>query len=245
MKQITQLEFEGYVEALIEGKISKVKLAKQLETDVRTLDNKIQELSAINPKLYERYIKKLPYKQKEYTHIDFEALLIYTLKQDLPVEEAANKYGISRRTFQRKINEMENRELVELYKRVADNRKHSRKNGIDIVRKIDALEEKTIVIGGINDRRKAELLDIERRFNKLCETMNKTEAARQMGYKDRDRIYKLLNELYRLEIEEHTISTSNGTFKENLKVGLPSNVTRKQSANKRNTGEEKSINDER
>lgn len=241
MKQITQTEFEEYIEALIKGEISKVKLAKQLETAVRTLDNKIQELSAVNPKLYEKYIKKLPYKQKGYSHIDFEALLIYTLKQDLPVEEAANKFGISRRTFQRKINEIENRELVELYKKVADNRKHSRKNEIEIVCKIDALGEKPIVIGGINDRRKAELLDIERRFNKLCETMSKAEATRQMGYKDRVRIYKLLNELYRLEIEEHTVST----FKQGLKVDLSSKVDNDQSATNRNTDKEKSSNDEK
>ena len=63
-----------------ELKMSKVKLAKELETDPRTLDNKIQEVSVTNPKLYNEYVRTLPYKQKGIDHIDYEALVIYMLK---------------------------------------------------------------------------------------------------------------------------------------------------------------------
>ena len=52
MKKLSEEEFENAIKRLINGEITKVKLAKELETDPRTLDNKIQEASVTNPKLY-------------------------------------------------------------------------------------------------------------------------------------------------------------------------------------------------
>ncbi len=204
MKKLREEEFADAVRRLINGEITKVKLAKELETDPRTLDNKIQELSVTNPELYNEYVRALPYKQKGIDHIDYEALVIYMLKQGLTANEAAQKYEISRRTISRRICELENKELLNMYREVADNRKHRRNNGVELNRKISELEYRDVVIGGVNDRRKAELLAIEARFNKLCETMDKGQAAKVMGYGDRDRAYKLLHELYKLEIEGFT-----------------------------------------
>ena len=204
MKKLSEEEFADAIKRLINGEITKVKLAKELETDPRTLDNKIQEISATNPELYNEYVRTLPYKQKGIDHIDYEALVIYMLKQGLTADEAVQKFDISRRTISRRICELENKELLNMYREVADNRKHRRNNGVELNRKISELEYRDVVIGGVNDRRKAELLAIEARFNKLCETMDKGQAAKVMGYGDRDRVYKLLNELYKLEIEEYT-----------------------------------------
>ena len=48
MIEISQKEFESKIEDLISGKISRIKLAKVLETDIRTLNNKIiQEVDSI------------------------------------------------------------------------------------------------------------------------------------------------------------------------------------------------------
>ena len=202
MKKISQEEFEKCIERLISGEISKGKLAKELGTDSRTLDVKIQEMSAKNPELYERYLKVLPYKQKGYDHIDFEALLIYILKQEMTIDEAVEQFGTSRKTINRRINSMENKELVQLYKEVADNRKHRVKDSIEVTEKIGKLQQRPIVLRGINDRRKEELLKIESEFNELCKTMTKDAAAKKMGLGSRERVHKLLNELYRIEIEE-------------------------------------------
>lgn len=224
MKKLGQEEFERCIERLISGEISKGRLAKELKTDPRTLDIKIQEMSAKNPELYERYLKALPYKQKGYDHIDFEALLIYILKQGLTIDEAVEQFGTSRRTINRRINSMENKELAQLYKEVADNRKHSRKDSLDIIERIEELEERPIVLRGINDRRREELLKIESEFNELCKTMTKDEAANKMGLGSRDRVYKLLNELYRIEIEteqkENSQSVQSGSFREDIKVDI-------------------------
>ena len=202
MKNISKDEFKQVIRRLINGEITKVKLAKELETDPRTLDNRIQELSATDPELYYEYVDVLPYKQKGIDHIDFEALVIYMLKNGCTADETAQKFGVSRRTINRRINDLENKELREMYREVADNRKHGRNNGVELDRIISELEPREVIKGGVNDRRKRELLAIESRFNKLCETMDKTQAAKTMGYGDRDRLYKLMYELYKLEIEE-------------------------------------------
>lgn len=202
MKNISKDEFKQAIRRLINGEITKVKLAKELETDPRTLDNRIQELSATDPELYYEYVDVLPYKQKGIDHIDFEALVIYMLKNGYTADETAQKFEVSRRTINRRINDLENKELREMYREVADNRKHGRNNGVELDRKISELEPREVIKGGVNDRRKRELLAIESRFNKLCETMDKTQAAKTMGYGDRDRLYKLMYELYKLEIEE-------------------------------------------
>ena len=202
MKNISKDEFKQAIRRLINGEITKVKLAKELETDPRTLDNRIQELSATDPELYYEYVDVLPYKQKGIDHIDFEALVIYMLKNGCTADETAQKFEVSRRTINRRINDLENKELREMYREVADNRKHGRNNGVELDRKISELEPREVIKGGVNDKRKRELLAIESRFNKLCETMDKTQAAKTMGYGDRDRLYKLMYELYKLEIEE-------------------------------------------
>lgn len=225
MKQISQEEFERCIEMLVDKKITKVKLAKELETDPRTLDNRIQELVVFNPELYGRYLEVMPYKQRTLTHIDFEALLIHMLKQELTVDEAARKYDISPRTIRRRINELENTELVELYREVADNRKHRKPDSIEIIEKIGLLQERQFILGDVNDQREQELLKIEAEYYRLCQTMGKREAAIKMGYGDRDRVFKLLNELYKLKIEKNAKaginssgSSESKSFKDSLKV---------------------------
>ncbi len=217
MKNISKDEFKQAIRRLINGEITKVKLAKELETDPRTLDNRIQELSATDPELYDEYVDVLPYKQKGIDHIDFEALVIYMLKNGCTADETAQKFGVSRRTINRRINDLENKELREMYREVADNRKHGRNNGVELDRKVSELELRAVIKGGVNDRRKRELLAIESRFNKLCETMDKTQAAKTMGYGDRDRLYKLMYELYKLEIEEEHKKANKEQPKEEVK----------------------------
>ena len=65
MKELTQQEFEEQIERVIDGKIGRKALAKELETDIRTLNRKITELADTNPDLYFKFIEKFPYKPKE------------------------------------------------------------------------------------------------------------------------------------------------------------------------------------
>ena len=65
MKQISQEEFEQYVEAIINGEMSKAQVVKELQTESRTLNNRIHELILTNPELHRRYVEKHPYKPRE------------------------------------------------------------------------------------------------------------------------------------------------------------------------------------
>jgi tRNA(His) 5'-end guanylyltransferase len=59
MKPINEEEFAKLIQSLIEGKTTRKKLAKTLDTDIRTLNNKIRKLSISNPELYEKYVQTL------------------------------------------------------------------------------------------------------------------------------------------------------------------------------------------
>ena len=52
MIEISQKDFESKIQDIIDGKLTRGHLTKDLQTDTRTLNNKIQELSVNNEKLY-------------------------------------------------------------------------------------------------------------------------------------------------------------------------------------------------
>lgn len=224
MIDITQEEFEAKIQDIIDGKLSKTKLVKELETDSRTLNNKIQELSVYNIDLYLKLIEKYPYKQKVRDDIDYEALAIEIVKKSMTTKEASKKYGLGERTIRRKIDSMEeeNPELFAIYKEVKENIRYKRDNSLDLQNKIERLVPRTVKIAEMNETRKRELEDLESIFNNRCEHETKTEAAKSMGI-TLNRMIKLLNELYVIRIEESHRMTD-ATFKDSLKVNS-SNTT--------------------
>ena len=48
MKEMSKEEFYEKIKSVIRGEISTTKLVKELQTDSRTLNNKIQELSVLH-----------------------------------------------------------------------------------------------------------------------------------------------------------------------------------------------------
>ena len=79
------------------------------------------------------------------------------------------------------------------------------------------------------ERRRQELLKLEKEYQDLCMQVGKEKAAKKLGF-TQNRIYKLLNELYRIEIERHAKQiednqrkeTEGKKYRESMKV----NVTR-------------------
>lgn len=208
MREIKQEEFENYIRDIIKGNRSKASVIKELQTESRTFNNKIQELSAINPKLYKEFIAVHPYRPKERKDINIHGFVIEMLKSDFTLTEMCEKYNVSYRTISRKITRLkksdnpEDLELYELYKSIASKRSTSRKPSLGERNKIDQLERQEVK--GISDveRRKQKLLELEKQYQDLSIQFGKEEAAKRLGY-TQNRIYKLLNELYRIEIEEH------------------------------------------
>lgn len=245
MKQITDKEFYESIEKIIRGESSRAKLIKELETDSRTLNNKIQELVIYNPELYSRFIKKFPYRTKTRDDIDFEALAIEITKNGTTTFQASKKYNIGERTIRRRMKELakENPYLAEIYNEVKENNKHSRSNSLELQDKISKLILRPVQISEINETREKQLEEIERVFNKRCQIVSKEEAAKSMGM-TANRVYKVLNELYRMRIERES---KNQNFKDTLKFNSnditiintsDKEVRRRDKENERQPGEE-------
>ncbi len=244
MKQITDEEFYESIEKIIRGESSRAKLIKELETDSRTLNNKIQELVIYNPELYSRFIKKFPYRTKTREDIDFEALAIEITKNGTTTFQASKKYNIGERTIRRRMKELakENPYLAEIYNEVKENNKHSRSNSLELQDKISKLILRPVQISEINETREKQLEEIERVFNKRCQIVSKEEAAKSMGM-TANRVYKVLNELYRMRIERES---KNQNFKDTLKfnsnditiINTSDKEVRRDKENERQPGEE-------
>lgn len=220
MKEITEAEFEEHIREVIAGKKSRVKLTEELQTDWRTLNKKIQLLSIENPELYRQFIEKCSYKPREITSIPLKTMLNEFLKTGIRMQDLADKYGIGERTLRRKIDALkksDNPEDVKLYylcKETAYSRAHGKKTPQRLQSQIESLdmEPEEIQEDDVEKRRQM-LLSIEKQYNDLCMTMSKTEAAKAMGYTS-NRIYKLLNELYCMQIQSNTKKR----FKDQIKV---------------------------
>ena len=233
MKEITEEEFESIIKDIIAGKKSKAMVIKELHTEARTLNNKIQELAMTNPELYEEFIKVKPYKPKERKDVNIVGFVTELLITGITMQELADKYHIGVRTISRKIAKLEKsddpkeRDLYNLYKSVARKKSRSKKLGAEEklqVAKLERLETK-----GTDDteRKRQELLKLEQEYEALRMQVGKIEAAKRMGY-SQNRIYKLLHELYRIEIERNVMENSaihgekdeSKEFKESLKVDV-------------------------
>lgn len=221
MKELTQKEFEQQIQRLISGEIGRKKLAKELETDIRTLNKKIMEMSETNPTLYASFVRKFPYKPKE-LEVDIEELAIYSIVHDN--KAASERFNMSTRTITRKLKKLKeiNPELYELYLRKAKiegsrtSKKEKEKYFIDVA----AMAEK---IGRRDDidnveRKRAELEEIISEFEALlAKGMSKAQAARTLGYDGYPTIWKKYNELERIKTEEKY--GKEGThFRDSLKV---------------------------
>ena len=228
MKEMSKEEFYEEIRSVIRGEITITKLAKKIKTDFRTLNNKIQELSVYNPELYNEYVEKFPYKSKSRDDIDFEALAIEIVKENMTMKTVEEKYNVGERTVRRRIETLkkENPYLYGIYKEVKENIKHSKKNSPELQSKIGDLVSRTVKVSELNEKRQKELEEIEAVFQNRCKYVSKKEAAKSMGM-TANRIYKLLNELYRIRIEKENL-TRKTTFKDTLKVNS-SNPTIKES----------------
>lgn len=208
MIQISQQDFENKVKQIIEGKTTRTKLIKELKIDRVTLNNRIQELFAYNPELYIEFITKFPYTPREYTHINWRAMLIDIMKKGYTKFEAEEQYGISSRTIARKVYEVEkeDEDISNLYREVSYYRKHKKKLPSQLQEVVDNLSEEEIFIGSVYDEREAELLKKEKEYqSKLLEGKRPMQASREC---EMGRGKKTLSTLYRIEIEKSILNNT-------------------------------------
>ena len=226
MIKISEEEFEEKIKDLIAGKFSRIDLVQEMQTDIRTLNKRIiEEIGVNNPDLYIEFIKKFPYKQKERDDIDYEALVIEMVKNRTYSVDAAIKYDVGIRTIQRKVNalEKENPYLIGIYREVKQLNKNNMPISEELQEKIDQLVARSVKISEVNSTRREQLEEIERIFNNRCQYVSKIEAAESMGM-SKHRIYKSLNELYRMRIENN-YTRMEETLRERVKVDVVPSVS--------------------
>lgn len=204
MIEISQKEFEAKVQDIIDGKTTRVKLTKELKIDRVTLNTKIQELAVYNPELYKAFIIKFPYRPREYTHIDYEAIIIDILKKGYTRREWNTVYDVDSRTINRKIYYIEekNPELVALYRKVSEYRKRQMELPAELKKAIEKLEEKEIYLCDVCDNKREELLKREKEYNDARSNgMGAARASKKVGY---GRVSKAIDTLSRIELERRT-----------------------------------------
>lgn len=203
MKQLSQSEFESQIERLLKGDITRRNLAKELETDIRTLNTKIVELAETNPELYKRFVEKFPYQPKE-IKVDIEKLAIRVIRRG--VEAVVSDTGISRRTISRKVKTLEkdNPELYELY--VIRNKKMTFDERTMFNEKVAKLEKNLLqkLERRELEEKEKEIRDTLAKFEELVAGgMEKAPAARALGFDGYPTIWKKYQELRRIESERN------------------------------------------
>ena len=125
-------------------------------------------------------------KPKQYSHIDYEALLIYAMKKHISIERAIEENGltIARSTVTRNIRKMKeekngNLDIIEFYQNVYVPNCQKSKLPDSIIKVIDTFPEKEVVI-------KNELEDLYKKLytmNEIVEACNGNvaEATRKIN----------------------------------------------------------------
>lgn len=162
MKEISQQEFEQNINKLIRKEITRVDLAKQLQTDTRTLANKIYQID--NKELLEEYLRVFPYKPGKNENIDYEALIVELLQSEKKVSYIQEKYNIAERTYRRNIEKLktENKRLYTIYKDYIKG--EIPEEEMDFIK---TLKQKKVKFTDSVEYRKAQLLDFFTTYDEL------------------------------------------------------------------------------
>jgi len=102
-EQLTKLLIE-----LMKGNISKKELMEKTDIgDKGTVELKIAELVARNPRLVPLYDEYISRKREDFEGYEFRAEAIEMLRSDYSQTEMAKKIGVSRRSFSTKIKKLQ------------------------------------------------------------------------------------------------------------------------------------------
>jgi len=197
MKQLTQEEFENLITEMVEGK-KKIKDAiTEMETDHRTFHRRVTDLSMQNPSLYRQYAITFPYRPKQLTHVDYEALLIYVMKNDKTLAQAQIEFDVHERTLRRNIKSAEIApEIIELYRVYAHSKRGPSKLPPEIEERIDDLTERDVIIDEIEGQRKRTLTMVKDKLEQ-ADGVSFAQKAKDMGTTYRGNRHRL-DELRRI-----------------------------------------------
>ncbi len=239
MKEFKEEDFLNDIVCYAKNEISLKELIKKYKTDYRTMHNKITKLAETNPDIFKLVVDAHPYNEKKRKDLNFRDIMIEIMKSGITVREASQKYKVSVRTLQRRVEEISKQdpEFAKLYRKCTDNSKTGKKNSEAIKEQIAKYEYGNAIVSDINEDRENKLVKLKNDFEKLLEAgMTKNEAALKLGLLSSNDVYKKLKELERIQKEKQIRQKEKNSFKDSLKVDLKDKNSDEQSdENKENT----------
>lgn len=230
MKQISQEQFEEYIRLLIDGKTTKTKIAKILETSVKKVNYMIDDLATTNKELYIELLEKNPYVPRD-TNIDPAALAIEVIRYGR--NNVAEDLGISLRTISRTVAHLKttNPKLYELYR----SRIKRKRTISEAIAYKEAVDEEAAKLGfDINPERESveERLEyvssILTKFEKLVDSgMTHRDASKKLGYSSNATIWMMYQDKRKMEItlkiqrEQKAKKDEAKEYRKSMKVQLP------------------------
>lgn len=211
MIEVNEQKFEELVEKVIENEITRVELASMLQTDIRTLYNRIYNMK--NMELLAKYLEQYPYKPKENKNINYRNLIIELIKNNQRVLDIQMKYEIAERTYRRNIEKMklQDPKLYNIYKNYI--RGNIQDDEMEYI--IQLPVGKVCNTKKSEKERQVELLNIFATYNRLKEKgMPEDEILLEMKETKRS-LKRKRDELDRIQKSEQF---KNKSFKKRMKV---------------------------
>ena len=229
MKQVSQEQFEEYIRLLIDGKTTKTKIAKILETSVKKVNYMIDDLATSNKELYMELLEKNPYVPRD-TNIDPAALAKEVIKYGRT--NVAEDLGISLRTISRTVAHLKttNPKLYELYR----SRIKRKRTMSEAIAYKEAVDEEAAKLGfDINPERESveERLEyvskILSKFEELVDSgMTHRDAAKKLGYASNATIWMMYQDKRKMELtlkmqrEQKAKKDEAKEYRESMKIQL-------------------------
>ena len=115
-KKIKDEELEKSIIEYIRGEKTLEEIAKEKKVHIQTLNEKIEDFinNRADKELRKRFLEYQERKYPDYSHINFEALVLEMVKRDLTQIKIAKQYNIPPRTIGRKIEDIKEKEEKQL-----------------------------------------------------------------------------------------------------------------------------------
>ncbi len=178
---MNDIEWEEFIKEIIQKgkKVNLKKLCQEKHVGLNTLYRKVSRLQKTNILLYEQFNSLHPYQPRNIQGINFEQLMRECIITGISQKELEDKYGINKRTIQRRFAkiEQENLTLYNIYQIYVEALKEGKELHDNIINQV--------VAEYIPQQIQSEEQKLQDRRKQFIESMNKaTNKQTRNHYKD-------------------------------------------------------------
>ncbi len=163
-------------------------VCKERGVGLNTLYRRVSHLQENDLQLYEKFIQMHPYKPRDVQGIDFEQVMRESILTNITQKELEKKYGVSKRTIQRKFAkiEEENIELYTIYRIYIEAQRSGKELKYSILEQVESEY--------IPQKIKTTIQNLEERRKQFLESM-KNAKTKQVRKHIEDEIKRLDNQI--------------------------------------------------